>query len=184
MEAFFDVQLRLTEPARSAFLAAWKPLQAPKNHFLVPEGRVCHHMYFLHKGVVRIFYHKEEREITEWLALDQSFFFSIRSFFEQVPTHLIIQALEPSELQAISHDDLMRLCDQHHSVEKLFRRMVTNSLLLSQVRMESIQFETAQQRYARLMEERPDILQRVPLAYIASFLGITQETLSRIRAAR
>ncbi len=184
LEPLLDIIYHLPEPARATFLAAWKPLSVPKGYFLVPEGRVCHHIYFLSTGAVRIFYHKDDREVTEWLALDNSFFFSIRSFFEQVPTHLIIQSLEASELFAISHDDLMRLCDQYHAVEKLFRRMVTNSLLLSQARMESIQFETAQQRYGRLIQERPDILQRVPLAYIASFLGITQETLSRIRALR
>lgn len=184
METFIDQIYRLHEPVRSRFLAAWKPVSVPKGHFLVPEGRVCHHIYFLNKGAVRIFYHKDLREVTEWLALDHSFFFSIRSFFEQTPTHLIIQTLEPSDLMAISHNDIMRLCDEFHAAEKLFRRMVTTSLLMSQARMESIQFETAQQRYARLMQERPDMVQRVPLAYIASFLGITQETLSRIRAAR
>ncbi len=172
----------IPEPARSAFVAAWRPMTFPKGHFLVREGSVCHHIYFISRGVARIYYHKQEREVTEWLALDGSFFFSIRSFFERVPTHLIIQLLEPSELYAIHHDDLMRLADQHHAVEKHLRQMMTRSLLLSQQRMESIQFETAQQRYERLIRDRPDIVQRVSLGHIASFLGITQETLSRIRA--
>jgi len=178
-----DLIYPLPEPARTAFMAAWKPMTHPKGHFLVPEGRVSQHLYFIVKGVARIYYHKQEREVTEWLALDRSFFFSIRSFFEGVPTHLIIHLLEPSNLYAIHHDDFMRLCNQYHEVEKLLRHMVTGSLLLSQARMESIQFETAQQRYERLIRERPDIVQRVSLGHIASFLGITQETLSRIRAA-
>ena len=78
----------------------------------------------------------------------------------------------------------MGLCDRYHEVEKLFRRMVSTSLILSQIRMESIQFETAQQRYHQLIERNADILQRVPLSYIASFLGITQETLSRVRGLK
>ena len=78
----------------------------------------------------------------------------------------------------------MRLCDQFHEIEMLFRRMVTASLVISQIRMESIQFETAHQRYQRLLEQSPDILKRIPLNYIASFLGITQETLSRVRNIR
>jgi hypothetical protein len=78
----------------------------------------------------------------------------------------------------------MKLADKHHDVERLLRKMVTGSLILSQVRMDSIQFESAQQRYERLLKTTPQIVQRVPLTYIASFLGITLETLSRIRAQK
>lgn len=187
MDAFLrqlNAVYHLPEPARQAFLAQWKPMHHPKGHALVREGGVCNHLFYVSKGLVRIYYHKRDREITEWLAPDDSFFFSIRSFFERTPSRLIIHLLEPSELLAIRHGDLMRLCDQYHEVEKLFRRMITGSLVLSQMRMESLQFETARQRYQTLLEQFPTLLQRVPLAYIASFLGITQETLSRIRAGR
>ncbi len=177
-----DQLYRLPESVRSEFIEAWRPLSFPKGHTLLREGSINHYLYFISKGVARIYYYKHEREVTEWLALDGSFFFSTRSFFERVPSHLAIHLLEASELFALHHNDLMRLCDQNHEIEKLFRRMVTSSLLLSQTRMESIQFETAQQRYQRLLNQNPDIVQRVSLGHIASFLGITQETLSRIRA--
>jgi hypothetical protein len=78
----------------------------------------------------------------------------------------------------------MALADKHQSIEKLLRKMVTGSLILSQVRMDSIQFETAHQRYERLLQQSPGIVQRVPLSYIASFLGVTLETLSRIRGQK
>lgn len=178
-----DLFYRLPEPARSAFADAWQPSEHPKGHYLLREGGVSQ-LYFVRKGVARIYYHKPEREVTEWLALDQSFLFSIESFFERTPSRLAIHLLEPSEVFRLHHDDLMQLCDAHHTIEKLFRRMISSSLLLSQKRMESIQFETAQQRYQRLLTQNPDILQRVPLAYIASFLGITQETLSRVRGSK
>jgi CRP-like cAMP-binding protein len=84
----------------------------------------------------------------------------------------------------IHHNDFMSLADQYHDVERLLRKMVTASLILSQIRMDSIQFETAQQRYDRLLKTSPQIIQRVPVSYIASFLGITPETLSRIRSAK
>ncbi len=76
----------------------------------------------------------------------------------------------------------MRLSDQYHDIEKLFRKMLSRSLILSQYRMDSIQFETAQTRYENLLKKYPEMIQRVPLSYIASYLGITQETLSRIRS--
>jgi CRP-like cAMP-binding protein len=174
----------LTGPADEAFLTAWKNWTVPKDHFLLKEKTVGDYIYFIEKGVARIFYFKNEKEITEWIAMDRQFFLSITSFFQRTPSHLIIQTLEPSEVYGIHHNDLMRLADEYHEVEKLLRKMVTSSLILSQIRMDSIQFETAQQRYDRLLKTSPEIVQRVPLSYIASFLGVTLETLSRIRAAR
>ncbi|HNE28377.1 MAG TPA: Crp/Fnr family transcriptional regulator [Saprospiraceae bacterium] len=183
LERALDRIYPLPQPARAAFLAAWKNAAFPKGHLLLPEGKVCHHIYFVDRGLVRIFYHKGKNEITEWLTMDGRFFFSITSFFQRAPSRLIIQLLEPSVILTIHHDTLMQLCREHHEVERLFRLMLTNSLLLSQERVDSLQFETARQRYQKLLTAHPGIVQRVPLAYIASFLGITQETLSRIRAA-
>ena len=184
LQSKLDAIYCMPKPIRSEFANAWRPLAFPKGHTLLREGSVNQSLYFISKGIARLYYYKQDREVTEWLALDGSFFFSIRSFFERSPSLISIQLLEPSELFALDHDDLMRFCDQHHEVEKLFRHMVTRSLLLSQIRMESIQLESAQQRYQSLLARNPDIVQRVPLAYIASFLGITQETLSRVRGAK
>ena len=137
-----------------------------------------------HRFRLHLFYRKNEKEITEWIATDQQFFLSITSFFQRTPSTLIIHTLEASEVYGIHHDDFMRLADQYHDIERLLRKMVTGSLILSQIRMDSIQFETAQQRYERLLKTSPQIIQRVPLSYIASFLGVTLETLSRIRSAK
>jgi CRP-like cAMP-binding protein len=156
----------------------------PKDHFLLREHAVSDYIYFIEKGVARIYYYKNGKEITEWLALDEQFFLSITSFFERVPSHLIIQVIEPSRVYGIHHNDFMSLADKYHDVERLLRKMVTGSLILSQIRMDSIQFESAQQRYHRLLNDSPKIVQRVPLTYIASFLGITLETLSRIRSQK
>jgi len=183
----------LSEESRHAFMDAWKHWKTTKDFFLLKENTVSDYIYFIKKGVARIYYYKNTRpddpagrgkEITEWLALDDQFFLSITSFFQRTPSHLIIQTIEPSEVYGIHHDDFMKLADKYHDVERLLRKMVTSSLILSQIRMDSIQFESAQQRYERLLEKTPQIVQRVPLTYIASFLGITLETLSRIRSQR
>ena len=166
------------------FLHNWKHWSVPKEHFLVKEQSVSDYIYFIEKGVARIYYYKNDKEITEWIAMDGQFFLSITSFFQRMPSHLIIQTLESSEVYGIHHNDLMKLADQHHDIEKLLRKMVTGSLILSQQRMDSIQFETAQQRYEKLLQTSPNIIQRVPLSYIASFLGVTLETVSRIRSSR
>lgn len=172
----------LSPEVMQVFLNAWQRWQVPKDHFLVREHEVCDYIFFIKKGVARIYYYKNEKEITEWIAKDEEFFLSIISFFERKPSRLIIQVLEPAEVMGIHYNDLTRLASQYHEIETLFRKMLTFSLILSQYRMDSIQFETAQQRYDKLMKDSPQIIQRVPLSYIASFLGVTLETLSRIRS--
>lgn len=165
-------------------MEAWQTWQVPAQHFLLREQSVSDYFYFIEEGVARIFYHKHEKQITEWIAMDGNFFLSITSYFERTPSILNIQTLEPSLVYGIHNHDFMRLASEYHEVETLLRKMVTRSLIMSQYRMDSIQFESAQQRYEKLLENSPGILQRVPLTYIASFLGVTLETLSRIRAGK
>jgi CRP-like cAMP-binding protein len=174
----------LSKHSMDKFLSVWKHWSVAKDHSLLKEKVVSDYIYFIEKGIARIFYHKNEKEVTEWIATDQQFFLSITSFFQRAPSQLLIHTLEPSEVYGIHHDDFMRLADEHHDIERLLRKMVTGSLILSQIRMDSIQFETAQQRYERLLNNSPEIIKRVPLSYIASFLGVTLETLSRIRSSK
>ncbi len=155
-----------------------------KDTVVLREKQISDYLYFLQKGVARIFYKKHNREVTEWIAMDEQFMVSINSFFERQPSRLIIQTLEESLLWGIHYNHLMQLCARHHEVETMLRKMLTASLVLSQHRMDSIQFETAHHRYSQLLQHSPEILQRVPLSYIASFLGITLETLSRIRGGK
>lgn len=163
------------------FFDKWNHWVYPKEFNFLREGQIADYIWFVESGSIRIYYKKEDKEITEWLALEGEFFLSITSFFTRIPSRLIIHTLEPTVLWGIHHNDFMRLTEDHHEIEKLLRKMVTSSLILSQQRMESIQFETAHQRYQKLLQASPGIIQRVPMQYIASFLGITKETLSRIR---
>ncbi len=173
-------------PAAEAdiFFQQWKHWIYPREFHFLREGQIADYIWYIEAGSTRIYYRKSSKEITEWIALDREFFLSITSFFTRTPSRLIIHTLEPSVLWGIHYRDFMRLADAYHEIEKLLRKMVTRSLILSQERMESIQFETAHQRYLRLIQTHPDIIQRVPLQHIASFLGITKETLSRIRGQR
>jgi CRP-like cAMP-binding protein len=174
----------LQEKIRADFFATWKAWEVPKDYLLLRENTISDYIYYIEKGVARIYYNKNDKEVTEWIALEDQFFLSITSFFNRTPSHLVIQTIQPSIVYGIHHDQFMKLASQYHDVERLLRKMVTSSLILSQERMRSIQFETAQQRYQRLLNHSPQIIQQVPLSYIASFLGITLETLSRIRAQK
>lgn len=164
------------------FRNAWKEWTVPKDHFLVREHAIADYIFFIKKGIARIYYHKKGKEITEWIATDGTFFLSISSFLDRVPGKLIIQTIEPAEVYGIHYNDLHALAAKYHDIETLFRKMMSRSLIMSQERMESIQFETAEERYHKLVNSQPHFIQRVPLMYIASYLGVTLETLSRIRA--
>ncbi|MGZ3819461.1 MAG: Crp/Fnr family transcriptional regulator [Mucilaginibacter sp.] len=174
----------LTAESQTEFLNAWRHWSVSKDHLLVRESSVSNYIYFVEKGIARIFYHKNGKEVTEWIAMDEQFFLSLSSFYMRTPSRLIIQTLEPSEIYGIHHNDLMSLVDKYRDVERLLRNMMTGGFIMSQQRMFSMQFESAQQRYKMLLETQPSIIQRVPLSHIASFLGITPETLSRIRAMK
>ena len=153
-----------------------------KSDFILEQGVVCNYIYFLDQGFARQFYYKNGKEITEWFAAEKEFCFSIESYFHHTPSKLTIQALEDSVVIGLHRDALMELSKKHSQISQLALNMLSTSLVYSQQRMETILFESAKDRYKHLLETKPKIIQKVPLAHIASFLGITQETLSRIRA--
>jgi CRP-like cAMP-binding protein len=153
-----------------------------KNDFVLQKGALCNGIYFVKSGLLRTFYNKRNKEISEWFAFDGSFCFSIISYFQKVPSYLAIQCLEDSEVITISRDGLMNLRNQNFEIANIAFFMISGSLIMSQQRMLSIQFESALQRYENLLKSHPSILQRIPLQHIASYLGVTAETLSRIRS--
>jgi CRP/FNR family transcriptional regulator, anaerobic regulatory protein len=171
----------LTPTDLAALLAIVETHTFPKQHVLIRHEAICRHLFFLHSGMVRIFYFKEEKEITEWFGTAPTFFSSLKSVFQAQPSQMVIQTLEESVVLRIVFDDLERLCEQYPNIELLNRKLLTASLLASLDRVEALQFQTAQQRYEQLLATKPEIIQRAPLQHIASFLGVTQETLSRIR---
>ena len=185
MENFFKTIspfILLAENSKSALAAAFEMLEFPKGAVLVKPGTVCHRLYFVDKGLTRTFYLKEGKDITDWLSAENSFAVSIISFITRKPDRRGIETLEPSVLFSIHIDELERLCATYHDIEKLFRLLVSSGLVQLQQKFDDLHFETALNRYQHLMKTNPTLIQRVPLGMIASYLGITQETLSRIRS--
>jgi CRP-like cAMP-binding protein len=157
--------------------------KVPRGGLILKYGEICRHIYFVNRGFVRIFYYKNGKDVTEWFADEKQFFFSITSYFRSEPSQLIIEAIEDCEIIRLSKEGQDRLKRTNLEISNLIIGFYTRSLMLSQNRMDSIQFETAANRYHNLLEQQPNILNKVPLQHVASFLGITQETLSRIRAS-
>jgi CRP-like cAMP-binding protein len=155
-----------------------------KNRDLQPIGHTCRTIYFINKGIARIYYYKDDKDITESFAFENQLVVRYESLFTGRPSRKAIQVLEDTELLAIDADQLFTLYDEYHDIERLFRRIFEAAHVDTINRIESIQFHTAQERYHTLLREAPGIIRRVPLKYIASHLGITQVSLSRIRARR
>ncbi len=171
----------LTADCKSDLKNSCRLLTLEKLSIIVKEGQFADKMYFIVSGCVRAFYHKDDKEITDWFAFEGDFMSSINSFYQNVSSKHNIELLEETTFLEITKETIFRLTDTHHCFERLGRIAVTKTMLQLQERIVSIQFETAQQKYESLINMRPDIIQRVPLTYIASHLGITLETLSRIR---
>lgn len=138
-------------------------------------------MYFLEKGCVRGYYNLDGKEVTYWFGFEHSFVTSFYSFISRKPAFENIQLIEDCTVLAISYDDLQKLYDKYPEIERLVRIINENYYVRLEERFVAAQFKTAKERYAGLLDFSPHILQRMPLGYIASYLGISQETLSRIR---
>ena len=149
---------------------------------MVTEGKTCRYLYFLQAGALRGFYNLDGKEITHWFAFEEDFVTSFHSFISQQPAVENIQLLEGCILYRISKENVNRLMAEHHEIERLVRIVYEKYYLRLEDRFVNAQFKTASERYQELMQQTPHLLERVPLGYIASYLGISQETLSRVRS--
>jgi len=173
---------RLSAGSSQALSLCLKELAFPKGHMLVKHDTVCNFIYFIDSGLTRTFYLKDGKDVTDWISDENSFACSIISFITRKPDRRAIELLEPSVLYSLHYNDLQELCSKHHDIEHFFLQLANFGLVQLQQKFDDLHFATALQRYQTLMATHPTFIQRVPLGMIASYLGITQETLSRIRS--
>lgn len=159
------------------------PMKFQKGDIVLPEGEVCRAMYFVNHGMVRQFYYKNGKDVTEHFSFEGRIVFCIESFLKQEPSRLIVEALENSHLYAIPYEAWHMQMLQNQEMEMLYRKILEHALISSQEHADSQRFENAAERYARLMKTKPEIVLRAPMLHIASFLQMTPETLSRVRSA-
>ncbi|MBL7812161.1 MAG: Crp/Fnr family transcriptional regulator [Bacteroidetes bacterium] len=153
----------------------------PRNAVVQEIGTSCKTVYWVQSGCARIYYDKDGNDITEYFAFSGDIVVRAESLFTGLPATKGIQTLEETVLVAISSEKLFRLFDTHHDLERMFRLMVEKAFVQTVKRIESLQFKSARERYLELLETTQWV-QKIPLKYIASYLGITQVSLSRIRA--
>ena len=159
------------------------PMKFAKGEMILSEGEVCKNIYYIERGLIRQFYFKNGKQITEHLGEDRTIFMCIESLFREEPTKLQVEAIEPTTVYALPKRRLEQVALHNVNIQILYRKILEESLIISQVHADLVRFETAQDRYRKMCKLSPQVILRAPLVYIASYLQMTPETLSRVRAA-
>lgn len=155
-----------------------------KKDFLLKAGHVCRTIWFVRKGCVRCFYNDDDLEVCSWFMKEGDWVISVDSFFKQKPSYESIQALEDCNAYSIEYDQLQYLYKRYPEFNVIGRVLTERYYALSEERLYSLRMKSAAERYNFLRDRYGEIVQRIPSKYIASYLGITEETLSRIRARK
>jgi CRP-like cAMP-binding protein len=171
----------LSDSAQVAIIQKLKKVNYNKHHILIKELSKCEHLFFIEKGLARAYYFKDGKEITDWFGLEGSIIGPVVRHFPTKTGMHSVELLEDTTVIYISFYDLQELYDKYHEIERLGRLIAILTILSLQQKIDSIQFLTAKQRYRDFIKAYPTLLQRVSLGYIASYLGMNQVTLSRIR---
>ena len=159
-----------------------EPVKYGKGEMILTEGEVCRGISYIEKGLVRQFYNKNGKEVTEHLGVDHTIFMCIESLFKEEPTRLQVEVLEATLVYILPKAKLEAAAIRNVNIQMLYRKILEESLIQSQVHADLMRFETAPNKYKRLCELSPQVVLRAPLTYIASYLQMTPETLSRIRS--
>lgn len=155
-----------------------------KGELFLNNSQVSKYIQYVDKGLVRQFYYKNGRDVTEHFTCENNVAVCIESFFRQEPTRLLIEALETTVLYCIPYNEIEILAYHKPEISILYRRFLEATLILSQQKADSWRFETVRERYERFMKEYPQAAKRAPIAHIASYLLMTPESLSRVRSGQ
>ncbi len=166
------------------FLGFTKTIHLKKNEVFVREGDMANYLVFVNQGALSVYSvgGKNEKHIVQ-IAMGDSWISDVFSFFHEEPAHLNIEAIEASELILLDKESFLKACDATPEFERFYVMLVENAYMHSQKRVARILKDSAEDRYLRLTQERPSVIQRIPQKLIASYLGIKPQSLSRIRAS-
>lgn len=153
-----------------------------KNDFYLKQGQINSSLFVIKKGLVRGFFKKDEKEIVSWFGKEDELIASILPLYSNKPSFENIQFIEDTTYYSISAEDLNTIYLRHPEFNLIGRKVAQALCEFLEERIISLQIYSAEERYRYLLSKNPDLFRRVNLGYIASYLGITQETLSRIRS--
>lgn len=153
-----------------------------KGDVVLKAGRIEKSVFFIEKGIARAYSDRPKQEITFWLGTEGDYIISAQSLINNKPGYETIEVLEDSILYEINSDAMIALFELDIELANWSRKLAESELIKLEEKYIGRQFKTASQMYAELIHTKPSLLLRVPLKHIASYLGISQVSLSRIRS--
>jgi CRP/FNR family transcriptional regulator, anaerobic regulatory protein len=173
--------VKINEEEENAFLKILETIHLKKKEYIFEEGKICNSIYFVNKGCLRLFQNIDGVENTLDFFFENHWYSDFQSALLRKPSDENVQAIENSEVIKIDIMQLENLYLSYPIFERMGRLLVTHILLSFITLRKEISKENPKERYVRILKEQPEIIQKIPLQFIASFLGIQKESLSRIR---
>jgi len=172
----------LSDKSLEEFKSILKRKEFQKDEVILGQGQRSHYMYIVEKGIIRQFYYKEGRDITEHFSSEGEIATCLESLFLNEPTSLSVETIEQSVIYFLNYEKFKDLTNKYPDINRLYQSILEYKLIISQRKADSWRFETSHERYERFCKEYPLVAKRASIAHIASYLLMTPETLSRVRA--
>jgi CRP-like cAMP-binding protein len=180
LKAFIKTYATLEDAELDDVANRFKTKKVGKSEFLLIEGKVCKDLVFVREGCLRLYYFTSKMEVSVWFAFKNSSAIDISSFISGKPSNYSLQAIEDSEILYLPKIELIKLYKVYPKMQEMMRNFWEDAIILLLDRFTALQRDSAEQRYLDLLA-RPEYLQRIPQKYLASFIGVTPTSLSRIR---
>lgn len=183
MRVLFNIErlINPSPPEKAALEQILQPRTLQKNEHFLKEGELCESIAFIEKGSVRYYYQLEDKQVCKDFLLENGLIGSFGSIFSQEPSAIFIQALEETEIVEMKYEDVLQLCEKYPIWNQLARIILQEQIVRAEKREGAFLKDLPETRFKALIAEHPTIFKRVSLQYIASYLGMTRETLSRYR---
>lgn len=153
-----------------------------KHDYILKKGEVCNFFGVVQKGIVQIYHRKDSKLISDYFAIEGSGFFDVESFFTGEPSKNDIKALEPTVFVKIDRDAFLKLCDENEEINSMYQKIIEYAIIFAHDRLDSILNDTADEKYENLEHRIPGLTARISAINVASYIGVTQETLCRIKS--
>jgi len=181
LEKYLAEYFLLPKVVMQAVMEKFHREELVKGDYFIKVGRPAQKLGFIESGLVRIFAASKEKEVTQWVSTPGYFITELSSFVFQQPSRLNLQALEDCVIWSITKDDHHQLCKDFPQWNEVDKKFIAKCFVILEDRIFSHLYMTAEERFKQLMGFQPELFNKVPLQYLASMLGMTPETLSRMR---
>jgi CRP/FNR family transcriptional regulator, anaerobic regulatory protein len=155
-----------------------------KGEYLLNQGETCKHLFFINEGLIKNFFYKNDKEFIMRFCNENLMFSVFESYLTQTPSNYSVMALETTTVTTIDYQTMELLCKKHHCMETFFRKLVSIATVKMTRRISEMLDKNASESYNQFINENNKILQRINLGDLAKYLGITQQSLSRIRTQK